>query len=179
MASNQIFISYKHGDQSTLIAKSFYDHLDAVSDALDMDIYMDDKDNLGGDVWSEKVNDALTRCTHFIVLLNTAYWLSKECRRELRVALQRFEHGKVPRLLFVKSEEIRPDLFTFNKDRQSGELTSDDPQLHRVGDLHFLGPFDDNTRLVRLDWDNKGRLSDQFAQLLNRLERTLNPPAKS
>ena len=50
--------------------------------------------------------------------------------------------------------------------------------MRRVGDLHFLGPFNDNTQLVRLDWDNKGNLSDQFAQLLNRLERTLNPPGQ-
>lgn len=170
---HHIFISYKHGDPSTKIAKSFYDHLAAVSDGLDFDIYMDDKDNLAGDIWSENVATALQRCTHFIALLNTAYWLSKECRRELRVALERFEHGQIPRLLFVKAEEIRPDLFRFDKDRGTGELTSDDPQIRKVSDLHFLGPFDQNIQLVRLDWENQGKLSDQFAQLLNRLEKTL------
>jgi hypothetical protein len=177
LASNSIFISYKHGDPSTKIAKAFCNHLLAVSDALGMQIYMDDKDNLGGDLWSDNVDKALKECTHFIVLLNTAYWLSEECRRELRVALGRFEQSKTPRLLFVKAEEIRPDLFSFNKDRQTGELTSDDPQVNKVGDIHFLGPFDKNTQLVRLAWENKGKLSDQFAQLLNRLERTLKPAA--
>lgn len=173
MVRYHFFISYKHGDPSTKIAKSFHDYLDAVSDALDFDIYMDDKDNLAGDVWSDKVDQSLQHCTHFVALLNTAYWLSKECRRELRVALERFEHGAVPRLLFIMAEEIRPDLFSFNKDRHTGELTSVDPQVGKVGDLHFLGPFNANTQLVRLDWENPGKLSDQFAQLLNRLEKTL------
>ena len=91
----------------------------------------------------------------------------------MRVALERFEHDQIPRILFVKAEEIRPDLFRFDKDRGTGELSSDDPQIKKVSDLHFLGPFDQNTQLVRLDWENSGKLSDQCAQLFDRLERTL------
>ena len=176
MASHFVFISYKHGDPSTKIAQAFHDHLAAVSDALDMDIYMDDKDNLGGDVWSEKVNQALDQCTHFIVLLNTAFWLSTECRRELRVALERYERSQSPRLLFIKAEEIRPDLFTFDKERKLGLLKSEDPTVKKVSDIHFLGPFDKDLQLVRLNWESPGRLSDQFSQLLDRLEPTLNKP---
>ena len=176
--SSHIFISYKHGDPSTRIAKHLYDHLDAVSDALDFSLYMDDKDNLGGDLWSENIQAALDETTHFIALLDTAYWLSKECRRELRYVLNRYETTGSPRLLFVKAQEIRPDLFRFDKDRKTGELVSDDPQISKVGDLHFLGPYDKNVQLVRLAWEDPAMLSDQVAQLLDRLERVL-PPAKA
>ena len=168
-----IFISYKHGDPSTRIAKHLYDHIDAVSDALDCRLYMDDKEHLGGDVWSEKIEQALGETTHFIALLDTAYWLSPQCRRELRHALNRFESTGTPRLLFVKSQEIRPDLFRFDKDRRTGELVSSDPKIGRVGDLHFLGPYDDNLQLVRLAWEYPAQLSDQIAQLLDRLEKVL------
>lgn len=175
MTSNYIFISYKHGDPSTRIAKHLYDHLSAVSDALDITLYMDDKDNLGGDPWSVNVETALNLTTHFIALLDTQYWLSKECRRELLHALNRFENTRVPRLLFVKAQEIRPDLFRFDKDRAKGELVSPEPQVQAIGDLHFLGPFDDNLRLVRLYSDDPPRMQDQIAQLLDRLERVLIP----
>lgn len=170
---SHIFISYKHGDPSTRIAKHLYDHIDAVSDALDCRLYMDDKDNHGGDRWDENIKKALAETTHFIALLDTGYWLSPECRRELRRALNRYELTGTPRLLFVKAQEIRPDLFRFDKDRQTGELLSPDPKIRRVGDLHFLGPYDTNIQLVRLAWENPAVLGDQIAQLLNRLEKVL------
>ena len=46
MANSHIFISYKHGDPSTRIAKALYDYLDAVSDALKFEIFMDDERSL-------------------------------------------------------------------------------------------------------------------------------------
>lgn len=173
MPQPYLFISYKHGDPSTRIARFVYDYFLAVSDGLGFDIFMDDKSIVGGDQWTAEVEQALARTTHFLALLDTAYWLSPECRRELRYALNGWETRESPRLLFVKAAEIRPDLFTFNKDRQTGELTSDDPQVKKVGDLHFLGPFDGNTQLVRLQWEDPAKLGDQVAQLLARFEQAL------
>jgi TIR domain len=172
-----LFISYKHGDPSTKIAKRFYDRLDVVSEGLGFQLFMDDKLISGGDQWSMEVEQALHRTTHFIALLNDDYWLSKECRRELRHALIRFEKSGTPRLLFVLAEQMRPELLSFDKDRKTGALTSDDPKVGKVGDLHFLGPFDEHLRLVRLDWQDPGKLSDQLAQLVDRLEKTLPRPS--
>ncbi len=168
-----VFISYKHGDPSTRIARHLCDHLRAVGDALDFEIFMDEKDNVGGDVWNDNIEEALDKTTHFIALLDTAYWLSKECKRELQFVLERFERSKSPRVLFVKSQEIRPDLFRFDTQRQKGQLLDPDSKIRAVGDLHFLGPYDGNNQLVRLAWENPAALSDQIAQLLNRLERVL------
>jgi hypothetical protein len=169
---HQLFISYKHGKRSTEYAKELCDYLTAPADALGYEIFMDDKDLRGGDAWTKEVDEALQKCTHFLALLNTAYWLSKQCQRELFASLDRFEKTGTPRLLFVKAEEIRADLLTFDEGRRTFSLTSPDPQVRRVGDLHFLGPYDENTRLVRLASDAIER-TDQYAQLLNRLEDTL------
>jgi hypothetical protein len=174
MVDSYIFISYKHAGPSTKIARAFYDHLDAISDGLGLSVFMDDVALRASDNWKDEVNKALEQTTHFIALLSTQYWLSGECRRELRKALDGFETKGSPRLLFVMAESIRPDLFTFDKDRKSGELKTKNPRIHKVGDLHFLGPFDNNTRLVRLEWENPAKLSDQFSQLLDRLEATLS-----
>ena len=173
MAIKHIFISYKHGIPSTQIAKALYDHLEAVSDALDFEIFMDDEANRAGDDWQKNIDQALAKTTHFISLLSTAYWLSSACRQEVCQVLARFEKEGSPRLLFVMAETIRPDLFTFDKDRKTGRLQSDNPQVNRVGDIHFLGPFDSSTRLVRLEPERPALFNDQLAQLLRRLERAL------
>ena len=173
MAKPHIFISYKHGNPSTQIAKALYDYLDAVSDALGFEIFMDDEANRAGDDWQKNIDQALAKTTHFISLLGTAYWLSSACRQEVCQALARFEKESSPRLLFVMAETIRPDLFTFDKDRRTGRLQSDNPQIYRVGDIHFLGPFDGNSGLVRLEPAHPAIFNDQLAQLLGRLERTL------
>ena len=44
-----------------------------------------------------------------------------------------------------------------------------DPRVQRIGDVQFLGPFDAYGRLVRLEWDKPPFLSDQLAQLVQRL----------
>jgi hypothetical protein len=170
---HQLFISYKHGKPSTEYAKELCDHFSAYADALHYTIFMDDKDLRGGDLWTEEVDSALRSCTHFVALLNTAYWLSHQCQRELFAALDRREKTGAPRLLFIKAEEIRPDLLTFDAGRKKFELVSPDPDVRRVGDLHFLGPYDGYTRLVRLAADPIER-ADQYAQLLKRLEDALH-----
>ena len=173
MANSHLFISYKHGDPSTRIAKSLYDYLDAVSDALKFEIFMDDEALRASDNWQEIIDQALAKATHFIALLGTDYWLSGACQHELCKAVERFETEGSPKLLFVMAESIRPDLFTFDKSRRTGRLSSSNPTINKVGDLQFLGPFDDNNRLVRLAWEHPAIFNDQLAQLLERLERTL------
>jgi hypothetical protein len=173
MTDPYIFISYKHGDPWTKLAKRFYIKLAAISEGLGLRLFMDDKDIAGGDLWSARVEQALIETTHFVCFLCDEYWLSDECRRELHHALKRYEAGGVPRLLFVLAERMRPEFLTFNEQRRSGVLTSEDPKVGKVSDVHFLGPFDDNVRLTRLEWQDAGKLSDQMAQLLDRIEVTL------
>lgn len=173
MTQASLFISYKHGDPSSQIAKRFHDYLDAVSDALDFELFMDDEANRAGDDWQQNIDRALADCTHFVALLDTSYWRSPACQYEVCKAVERFESSGAPRLLFVMAEDICAEFFTFDKSRRTGRLNSANPILNAVGDLHFLGPFDESTRLVPLAWENRPLFNKQLAQLLGRLERVL------
>jgi hypothetical protein len=180
MPDSYIFISYKHGDPWTRLAKRFYTKLAAISKGLGFRLFMDDEIIEGGNLWSDEVERALNETTHFVCFLCDDYWLSEQCRRELLHALNRYEASgvaRVPRLLFVLAERMRPEFLTFDDERRSGVLTSEDPKVGRVSDVHFLGPFDENVRLVRLEWNDVGKLSDQMAQLIDRLEVTLKSEA--
>ena len=174
MAKPYAFISYKHADPTTGIADHLYQFLLAVSDGAGFDVFMDHEAIRPGDSWKGRIGEALDRTTHFFALLDTAYWLSPQCRRELRHALNRWETSGSPRLLFVMAGEIRPDYLSFDSDRKTGEMTSKNPKIKKVGDIHFLGPFDTNGRLVALDPENPvirdrqiGKLFDQFVEVLD------------
>ena len=177
-AQRYLFISYKHDELSTRYAREIYQHFAAYADGLDFELYMDDADNLAGCEWAGNVDEALQRCSHFLVLLTTAYWLSPECRRELAASLARFEATQSPRLLFVLGQDLRPDLLKFDRARGTAVLESPQPHIERVSDIHFLGPYDRSTRLVRLSSDAVER-SDQYAQLLTRFAATLKLAARA
>ena len=171
-APSYVFLSYKHGEVSTRYARELYQHFSAYAAGLNFSLYLDDVDNVAGCEWARTVDAALARCTHLLVLLTNAYWLSPQCQREMRAALARFEATQSPRLLFILGEQLRPDLFKFDASRKTGTLEPAESPLQSVSDIHFLGPFDASTRLVRLSADAVQR-SDQYAQLLDRFEATL------
>ncbi|NPT56730.1 toll/interleukin-1 receptor domain-containing protein [Paraburkholderia elongata] len=173
MATPFVFLSYKHGDPWTRIAKRFHTRLRAVSKGMGFQLFMDDKVIKGGDLWSDEVEHSLEKSTHFIAMLCDEYWESEQCQRELLHAVKRYEASKVPRLLFVLVEMMRPEYLTFDEARQSGTLSGKNKKLEKVSDVHFLGPFDDKLRLERLEWNDASRLSDQLAQLVDRIEITL------
>lgn len=172
-ADRLVFISYKHVEHSTRVARRLRNALEVVSDALDFRVFLDDEELRAGDGWQEEVNEALAGMTHFIALLTDEFWLSPECRRELNAAINRYEDGRKTVLLFVLVDDMRPDLLSLNADRRAGRLVSDDPRVRRIGDIHFLGPYNPAGQLVRLQWENEAVLRDQIKQLIDRFERTL------
>mgnify|MGYP001167412264 CR=1 FL=1 len=172
-----VFISYKHENPSTKIARKLRKSLAVYSEALGIDVFLDDEDLRASDSWAAEVNSALGNMSHFIALLTDDYWLSAECRRELNAAINRYEDGKKTKLLFVLVEDMRPELLSLNADRKAGRLLSDDPQITKIGDIHFLGPYNDAKQLVRLHWDNEALLGDQLSQLIKHFIRTL--PARN
>jgi hypothetical protein len=168
-----VFISYKHVEHSTRVARRLRNALEVVSDALEFNVFLDDEDLRAGDGWQAEVNAALAGMTHFIALLTDEYWLSPECRRELNEAINRYEDGKKTRLLFVLVDDMRPDLLSLNRDRRAGRLVSDDPKVQRLGDIHFLGPYNSAKQLVRLKWEDEATLRDQIKSMIDHFERTL------
>jgi hypothetical protein len=164
MSKPTIFISYRHAPPTAAIASRLYIALVPAAEVWEP-----------ADLFDTTIIAALDRTTHFIVLLTNAYWSSPYCRKEMARIVERFEHDRSVRLLFVMVEELQPEHFTFAKDRASGRIVSDDPVLRTVGDVQFLGPFDESRRLVRLKYDNDALLGDQLAQLIRRLERVITP----
>jgi hypothetical protein len=168
-----IFLSYRHAQPTTEIANKLFTALVPASEVWDAEVFMDDNALEPADLFDQKIIDALDRTTHFIVLLTNGYWSSQYCRKELARAVEHFEKGRKARLLFVKVEELDPNHFTFSKDRSAGRINSDHPVINRIGDVQFLGPFNDSRQLVRLKWENEATLGDQIAQLVKRLERVV------
>src|SRR5688572_22571301 len=83
-----VFISYRHGDPSTLMAREVYTALAAISDGLHFDLFMDQNDIEPAALFDKVILDGLDRTTHFLVLLDNQYWASSYCRKELAHAIQ-------------------------------------------------------------------------------------------
>ena len=168
-----VFISYRHAAPTTDIANRLFTALAPPAEVWEADVFMDDHAIEPADLFDAEIIAALDRTTHFIVLLTNGYWASAYCRKEVARVVERFETGGGVRLLFVLVEELDPNHFTFSRDRAAGRIRSDSPLIARIGDVQFLGPFDENRRLVRLSWEDEAKLGDQLAQLVKRLERVI------
>jgi hypothetical protein len=168
-----VFISYRHGDPTSRIADKLNQALQVASDGLGFDLFMDANAIEPADLFDQVILDGLKRTTHFIVLLDNAYWTSQYCRKELAHAINRFENKEDIRLLFVMAGPINPDHLVLDKDRTSGRIVSNDPLIKRISDVQFLGPFSEARRLERLKYESPAELDDQIAQLVERLERVL------
>jgi hypothetical protein len=173
MTAPCIFISYKHAPPTTPIARDLYTALVPASEAWGAELFMDEQAIEPAGLFDPVIVAALDRCTDCIVLLSNAYWASAYCRKELLRVLGRFETDRSARLHFVMVEKLDPNHFTFAKDRAAGRIVSDDPVVQKIGDVQFLGPFDDYGRLVRLQWDQPALLGDQIAQLVERLGKVV------
>lgn len=175
-AAGVVFLSYRHAPPTTLIARELHTALIPACEAWGAEQFMDEQDIEPADLFDDVIVDALDRCTDFVVLLSNGYWASAYCRKELLRVLGRFERERSVRLHFVKAEELDPNHFSFAKDRAAGRIVADDPQVQRIGDVQFLGPFDGFGCLVRLDWDRPAQLGDQIGQLVQRLGRVVGRP---
>lgn len=165
-----IFISYRHESPYAQIAQQLFLALLPAATTWRAQVFMDRQALEPADLVDRKILDALDRTTHFIALLSNGYWASPYCRMEIARIVERFENNERVRPLFVKAEEFKLQHYTFDTDRPDGRMRSKDRLLAGVGDLQFLGPYDEARRLQRLQWEEPAALSDQIAQLVNSLE---------
>jgi hypothetical protein len=170
--ANHLFISYKHQEVSANVALRFYQYLSAISGGMGFTIFMDTEIE-AAERWSDKIENELEKTTHFVCLLTTSYWIAPQCRRELFFALDKFEKKGTPRILFVLVEDLDPQWFKFDEGTAKVELKGDGPDIKSVGDINFLGPFNENRQLVRLQHENGAQLQDQFFKLAKRIEEVL------
>ncbi len=178
-----VFMSYKHEPNTTGVTEQFYKQLRMYQKGFGLAGVFMDKDKLkAGSEWSAEVMAALAQTTHFVVMLTNGYWLSDECHKELAYAVDRYKHGgsEAMRLLFVQVQKIAPELLAFDQDVADANvafmnkaLSKVAPKLETVGDLQFLGPFNDYAQLVRLPSEEDPLLGDAIYQLVMRLKETL------
>ena len=171
MASH-LFISYKHQDASAKVAQRFYQYLTAISGGMGFTLFMD-TDIDAAELWSDEIQNNLEKTTHFVCLLTTAYWIAPQCRRELDFALAKFKANGSPRLLFVLVEELDPQWFKFDAASGTGELSGEGLNVDSVGDINFLGPFNEQRQLIRLKHHDDAGLQDQFFQLAKGIQKVL------
>jgi hypothetical protein len=172
MTTPLVFISYRHGPRWTFLAQALHLKLEAVSEWSGFDLFLDSDAIRAGEDWKRKVDAALESCSHFVALLTDDYWVrSNECLRELYWAVDRWEaSGRgSPRLLFVHVVDLPPSKLVLDSARQRGELKSDEAGLRSLGQINFLGPFDEDYRLVTIDERDPYRFDKQLAQLRDRL----------
>jgi hypothetical protein len=168
-----LFISYRHASPTTDIAARLREQLLPAAEGWNAEVFLDDNALEPSSLLDRGILAALNRTTHFIVLLTSGYWASAYCRLELARAIERFENKENIRLLFVLAQKLDPKHYITEKDRAAGRITSDDPLIARLSDIVFLGPFNAQRQLVRLEYEHPAVLDDQLADLIARLERVI------
>ena len=175
-APAHVFLSYRHGPLTPTVTR-FHNKLRVYAKAFGLaGNFMDAKSIVGGDVWRDEVQQALASTTHFVAFLEDDYWLSDECQKELMRAVERFSARDGLRLLFIRAGAIEPSLLEFDDVPETSDAPPDQTRraLRRVGDLHFLGPFDPKVnRLVSLLPVDDPGLDAQLNQLAMALKATL------
>lgn len=166
-----VFISYKHGEPWGSLANDFREALEVYAPVWGLEIFFDDQSMVAGHEWSAAIGEVLDEARYFVAFLCNRYWLSKECRRELEHAVGRYHDGKQTRLLFVLAEPMKPALLILDRSGDPKTLVTR-RNASRVGDLLFLGPYENGTltALARSDAEARGV---QIAAMLDRLEKAL------
>lgn len=177
MSQRSLFLSYKRGPAVTPAAKRLDDRL--CVQASDTEVFFDQTSIDAGDEWAPAIDDFMARATHFLAFISIDYWLSAQCRRELDLALARYEAcpkpppPRVPRLLFVLADKLDPNDLALDvataRAKVMGMPDAAD-RVHRIGQINFLGPYDAAGRLVRLKWEDRFRRDDQIAALVKSIK---------
>ena len=173
MSDQFLFLSYKRGPATTPAAQRLYDRLRVQSPKTET--FFDQKSIDVGDAWEPAIDASLARTTHFLAFISIDYWLSAQCRRELDLALARYEAcpkpppPRVPRMLFVLTDKLDPNDLSLDVGKARARVAGMPDaagRVARIGQINFLGPYDAAGRLVRLRLEDQALLDDQLADLV-------------
>lgn len=173
MTTKKIFLSYKRGDPTTHIAEILFVKIkvNLGSSHGFTDPFFDKRSIEAGDIWREEIDQALAETTHFIALLSDDYWISEQCQRELKIAVNRFEQAGLPKLLFVLTEKMDPNALSISKDNKTADLKTPFPKVEHLGQINFLGPYDRAGRLCQLKCNEETALKDQLFDLVQDIKK--------
>lgn len=170
MVDKFIFLSYQRSRTTTPAMEQLYRRAGVVLAADGVETFFDRRSLEAGDAWLPSIDAFLAKCTHFLAFVSIDYWLSAQCRRELDIAVSRYELTGAPQLLFVLADSLAPGDLLLNPPGADAV----EPLRRRVrslGQINFLGPHDEAGRLVRLAFESPHLLADQLAELVEALQR--------
>lgn len=171
MTSKKIFISYKRGEPTTAIAELLYKMIKVNLTAYGFSETFFDKQSIdAGTPWNPVIDQALIETTHFIALLSVDYWLSEQCQQELLDAVERWQQHGLPKLLFILTEELDPNALQMSGNTQSAILNTPFPKVKHLGQINFLGPYDQTGRLSVLKCNDLPALKSQLFKMLQELK---------
>ena len=162
-----IFISYKREERTAAIARKLDQKIRVNLKAFGFETWFDRRSIDVGQAWSPEIDRALDAATHFLALLSDDYWDSSQCQRELEGAVQRFESARErPRLLLVQTQFMDLTALEVSRGQQSATVNLRGGQIKTLGDVNFLGPYDQAGRLGRLAEVGSQALDDQLFTLV-------------
>ena len=173
MALKKIFISYKRGEPTTHVAELLFKkiRINLGKSYGFAEPFFDKRSIDAGDLWGQEIDLALAETTHFIALLSDEYWLSEQCQRELLAAVNRFEQSGLPKLLFVLTELMDPNALSLAGDDKTAGLKTPFPKVEHLGQINFLGPYDNTGRLSKLKCKDDIALKDQLYDLVQDIKK--------
>lgn len=176
MTTRKLFLSYRRGALTTPAVKRLHDHCRVLLKGRGFETFFDQRSIEAGDLWLPAIDTFLAEAEFFLAFISIDYWLSDQCRRELSVALERFEATGRPRPLFVLADRLDPNDLEVDApdgalDNMAGAGTAVQ-RIRHIGQINFLGPYDEATgRLVRLRLDDAALLEDQIAALVEAIKK--------
>ncbi len=188
MSKQFLFLSYKRGPNTTPVIERLFSRITVQLQGREVVPFFDRKSIEAGEPWEAGIDNFIAKTTLFVAFISIDFWLSDQCRRELDLAIHRYEIEKAPKLLFVLADQLDPNDLAFDKEaarKQLGEAVPDEAKLEQVedaarrvatvrgiGQFNFLGPYDDHSgALVRLMFEDPVKADLQLAQLVESIKQ--------
>jgi hypothetical protein len=179
MSTCNLFISYKRGPQTTPGAERFYNRIKVELSHCGIEPFFDRKSIDAGEQWEGKIDDCIKTAKFFVALISIDFWLSPQCMRELKLAVERYERDGAPRLLFVLADQLSPSNLHFDEEWVNRHYDQADATVARenvkevksIGQFNFLGPYDTAGTLTRLQFEDSSALDLQLAQLVETIRK--------
>lgn len=183
-----LFLSYKRGAETTPVVEGLHRRIKATLSKYGVESFFDRKSIEAGEPWEERIDEFMAKTTLFVALISVDFWLSEQCRRELDLAIKRYESGAAaPKLLFVLADQLDPGDLSFDEEQATRHIAADSSgsdakqrleiarqrvqKVRSIAQFNWLGPYHpESGALVRLAFEDKYKVMDQLAQLVNSIK---------
>lgn len=160
-ASTRVFISHSHHEHAIRIAQQLRDALHQHLGQADASFFFDGNEHaVLVEAPRPVIEEALRTATHFVLLASSDYWFSA-WRRDLEEATARHNVEGWPQLfcVFADGSPENFNSYAFHKN------------------FRFLGPFNEEHRLVSLNWQDEARATEDIDRLARRFPSAVFSPS--